>query len=161
MGGGEGFDPAKKGQNNYGFKKCNCGNILSAAVIIFYGLFFAPEPQPIDKSLQQNEIVKNSEAPKLIETQKIDLISRDKAINSSERILFENENIFGSISLSKGGVIDDLTFKKYNKELNGKEKIILLNPINIKDGYIFNTGWVSTDENINTPNLETKWNITK
>ena len=133
---------------------------LSAAVIIFYGLFFAPEPQPIDKSLQQNEIVKNSEAPKLIETQKIDLISRDKAINSSERILFENENIFGSISLSKGGVIDDLTFKKYNKELNGKEKIILLNPINIKDGYIFNTGWVSTDENINTPNLETKWNIT-
>ena len=33
---------------------------LSAAVIIFYGLFFAPEPQPIDKSLQQNEIVKNS-----------------------------------------------------------------------------------------------------
>ncbi len=133
---------------------------LSAAVIIFYGLFFAPEPQPIDKTLQQNEIVKNSEAPKLIETQKIDLISRDKAINSSERILFENENIFGSISLSKGGVIDDLTFKKYNKELNGKEKIILLNPINIKDGYIFNTGWVSTDENINTPNLETKWNIT-
>ena len=37
--------------------------------------------------------------------------------------------------------------------------IILLNPINVKDGYIFNTGWVSSDENIDTPNLETKWKI--
>ena len=58
---------------------------LSAAVIILYGLFFAPEPQPINKSLQEkNEIVENSEAPKLIDTQEIDLISRDDAINSSK-----------------------------------------------------------------------------
>ena len=56
--------------------------------------------QLIKLNSNQNEIVENSEAPKLIDTQKIDLISRDKAINSSERILFENENIFGSISLS-------------------------------------------------------------
>ena len=35
----------------------------------------------------------------------------------------------------------------------------MLNPINIKDGYIFNTGWVSSDENIDTPNLETEWII--
>ena len=61
--------------------------------------------------------------------------------------------------MSNGGAIDDFTFKNYNKVLNGKNKIILLNPINIKDGYIFNTGWVSSDENIDTPNLETKWNI--
>ena len=61
--------------------------------------------------------------------------------------------------MSNGGAIDDFTFKNYNKVLNGKDKIILLNPINIKDGYIFNTGWVSSDENIDTPNLETKWKI--
>ena len=31
---------------------------LSAAVIILYGLFFAPEPQPINQALQEtNEIV--------------------------------------------------------------------------------------------------------
>ena len=61
--------------------------------------------------------------------------------------------------MSNGGAIDDFTFKNYNKVLNGKDKIILLNPINIKDGYIFNTGWVSSDENIDTPNLETVWKI--
>ncbi len=133
---------------------------LSAAVIILYGLFFAPEPQQINQTQQEkNEIVESSDAPKLVDTQKIDLISRDEAINSSNRILFENENIFGSISLSNGGAIDDFTFKNYSKVLNGKDKIILLNPINIKDGYIFNTGWVSSDENIDTPNLETEWII--
>ena len=131
---------------------------LSAAVIILYGLFFAPEPQQISQTQQEkNKIVESSEAPKLMDTEEIDIISRDDAINSSNRILFENENIFGSISLSNGGAIDDFTFKNYNKVLNGKDKIILLNPINIKDGYIFNTGWVSSDENIDTPNLETRW----
>ena len=43
---------------------------LSAAVIILYGLFFAPEPQPINQAQQEkNNIVENSEAPKLIDTQ--------------------------------------------------------------------------------------------
>ena len=132
---------------------------LSAAVIILYGLFFAPEPQQISQIQQENKIVESSDAPKLIDTKEIELISRDDAINSSNRILFENENIFGSISLTNGGAIDDFTFKNYNKVLNGKDKIILLNPINIKDGYIFNTGWVSSDENADTPNLETEWKI--
>jgi len=98
---------------------------LSAAVIILYGLFFAPEPQPINQTLQEkNNIVENSEAPKLIDTQEINTISRDEAINNSDRISFENENIIGSISLSNGGAIDDFTFKNYNEKLNGKEKII-------------------------------------
>ena len=129
---------------------------LSAAVIILYSLFFAPEPQQIQKTQQQsNEIVKDSEAPKLTETQEIKIISREEAINNSDRIYFENENIIGSISLSNGASIDDYTFKNYNKKLNSKEKIILLNPSNIKDGYIFNTGWASPDKNIDIPNNKT------
>ena len=42
---------------------------LSAAVIILYGLFFAPEPQQINQTQQEkNEIVESSDAPKLIYT---------------------------------------------------------------------------------------------
>ena len=134
---------------------------LSAAVIILYGLFFAPEPQQIQEiqDNQKNELVQNSEIPKLVETKEVETISRDEAINNSERLYFENENIFGSISLSNGGVIDDYTFKKYDKELNGEEKIILLNPSNINNGYVFNTGWASSDKNIDLPNTETKWKV--
>ncbi len=136
---------------------------LSAAVIILYALFFSPEPQQIQEiqDNQKNELVQNSEIPKLVETKEVETISRDEAINNSERIYFENENIFGSISLSNGGVIDDYTFKKYDKELNGEEKIILLNPLNINNGYVFNTGWASSDKNIDLPNTETKWKVSQ
>ena len=73
---------------------------LSAAVIILYGLFFSPPPEEIQQiEKNQKEISKNDEAPKLSENQEIQEISREDAINKSNRILFENENIFGSISL--------------------------------------------------------------
>ena len=46
---------------------------LSAAVIIFYGLFFAPEPQQISQTQQEeNKIIESSDAPKLIDTKKIE-----------------------------------------------------------------------------------------
>ena len=86
---------------------------LSAAVIILYGLFFAPEPQTLDqkKILQEkNEVVQNSEAPSLEQNEEILKISREDALKEDKRIDFENENIKGTISLV-GGIIDDLTFK--------------------------------------------------
>ena len=67
---------------------------LSAAVIVLYSLFFAPE-----------------------------------TVQRAEN-LSENDNIQGSISL-KGAIIDDLTFKNYNTELESNENVVLLNPRNI------------------------------
>ena len=44
-------------------------------------------------------------------------------------IYFENNYVKGSISLSKGGAIDDFQFKEYNKTLGSEEKISLLEKI--------------------------------
>ena len=70
---------------------------------------------------------------------------------------FENNNIIGSISL-KGASIDDLTFKNYEVDLND-EKVTLLGPRNIDDGYLVESGFVTTDENIDIPNSDTVWSI--
>jgi len=135
---------------------------LSAAVIILYGLFFAPSPQEIKQSDLQKEnskkIEKTSETPSIEVKESISKISRVEAINQNKRISFENENIKGSISL-KGGVIDDLTFKKYTKTLNGSDYITLLNPKNIENGYYIETGWVTNNKNIDLPNSNTLWNL--
>ncbi len=134
---------------------------LSAAVIILYGLFFAPDQQTINqqKLLQEKNITaQTTEAPSIEETKKVKNISRNDSIKSSERIEFENENIKGSVSLT-GGIIDDLTFKKYTKTLNGTDNIILLNPRNYKDGYFIETGWATSNESINTPNSKTVWSV--
>ena len=87
---------------------------LSAAIIVIWGLFMQPSPQEIKEAQlekEKNELIQNEDAPKLFENEKIKEITREDAINESERVLFENENIIGSISLN-GAIIDDLTFKK-------------------------------------------------
>ena len=126
---------------------------LSAAVIILYGLFFAPSPDQIKKSqqLKKDKTALNSEAPSLDINEKKKKISRNEAIKESDRIKFENENIKGSISLI-GGIVDDLIFKNYTKTLNGDDSIILLNPGKAKNGYFVETGWVTSNKNINLPN---------
>ena len=132
---------------------------LSAAVIILYSLFFAPEPQPRNQNLaEKNKTEQNSDAPSLEQKESLVKISREEAIDQNERIQFENENIIGSISL-KGAIIDDLTFKNYDTTLKGDVNVTLLNPRNIEDGYFIESGFVTTDKNIDIPNADSVWSI--
>ena len=116
---------------------------LSAAVIILYGLFFAP-PTPRQNQINNIDQNKNniqvSEAPKIEQNIENNKISRAEAINKVERVSFENENIKGSISL-EGSLIDDLIFKKYTETLDSKENVVLLNPKEFENGYYIETGW--------------------
>ena len=62
---------------------------LSAAVIVLYSLFFAPEPVETSKNLQsKNQIEKNSDAPSLEQKETIIEITREQAISQNERINF-------------------------------------------------------------------------
>ena len=132
---------------------------LSAAVIILYSLFFAPEPQPRNQNLaEKNKTEQNSDAPSLEQKESLVKISREEAIDQNERIQFENENIIGSISL-KGAIIDDLTFKNYDTTLENDVNVTLLNPRNIEDGYFIESGFVTTDKNIDIPNADSVWSI--
>ena len=132
---------------------------LSAAVIVLYSLFFLPEPvQKTENLSEKNKIEKNSDAPSLDQKENLVKISRDEAIIQNERVNFENNNIKGSISL-KGAIIDDLTFKKYNTELESNENVVLLNPRNIEDGYFIESGFVTSDKNIDIPNSDSIWSL--
>ena len=132
---------------------------LSSAVIVLYSLFFVPE-QPASKQnlVEKNKIQQNSDTPILDEKETLVQISREDALKISKRVQFENKSVIGSISL-KGAAIDDLTFKNYNVELKSNEKITLLGPRNIEDGYLIESGFVTSDKNIDIPNAETVWSI--
>ncbi|MEK9886586.1 MAG: membrane protein insertase YidC [Candidatus Pelagibacter sp.] len=132
---------------------------LSAAVIVLYSLFFAPEPvQRAENLSEKDKIEKNSDAPSLDQAETFIKISRDEAINQEDRVAFENDNIIGSISL-KGAIIDDLTFRQYNTELESNENVVLLNPRNIEDGYFIESGFVTSDKNIDIPNSNSVWTL--
>ena len=132
---------------------------LSAAVIILYSLFFQPDPATIKKNLaEQNKIENNTDTPSLDKNENFSKLSRADALKENDRIQFENGSVVGSISL-KGAAIDDLTFKEYNIELNRNEKITLLSPRNVEDGYLIESGFVSTNKNIDIPDASTVWEV--
>ena len=132
---------------------------LSLAVIVFYTLFFSNPNQESDNlSKKENKtLIENSETPTIEEKIEVKKISRDEAMNSSERIYFENNFVKGSINL-KGGEIDDFEFKYYDETLNSKDKIKLLNPMATEEGYALYTGW-TTNSDISLPNINSIWKV--
>ena len=135
---------------------------LSAAVIILYSLFFQPAPDPnmVKKnSIEKTKVVEDSETPALDQNENFSKLTRKEALNESKRIKFENDSIVGSINIGAGATIDDLTFKQYNTELDSNEKIVLLNPRKVENGYLIETGFVTNNKNIDVPNASTKWKV--
>ncbi len=133
---------------------------LSSAIIILWSLFMIPE-QPQKKDLikkDKDKVEQNTDTPSLEQKETEIKISRKEALNQNERVKFENDNIIGSISL-KGASIDDLTFKKYKVNLDSEERITLLGPRNIDQGYLIDSGFVTSDKNIDIPNSETIWSV--
>ena len=132
---------------------------LSSAVIVLWSLFFIPEQQTTNQDLAQKEkIEKNTDTPSLDQKEKVIVLSRDDALKQNERIKFENENVTGSISL-KGATIDDLTFKNYKVNLDEEKKVTLLGPRNITEGYLIESGFVTSNKNIEIPTSNTIWSL--
>ena len=132
---------------------------LSSAVIVLWALFFVPEKSTVDQNIVEKEKIEQSgDAPSLEQKETQITISRYDALKESERIQFENDNIIGSISL-KGASIDDLTFKNYKVTLDNEQRVTLLGPRNIKEGYLIDSGFVTSDKNVDVPNSDTIWSI--
>jgi len=134
---------------------------LSAAVIILYSLFFVEPPDPSNIKKDQIEKTKNlesSDTPSIEKNENFTKLNRKDALLENDRVYFENDNVIGSISL-RGASIDDLTFKGYNIELNGNKKVTLLNPRKVEDGYLIESGFVTTNKNIDVPDSSTIWKI--
>ena len=134
---------------------------MSAAVLILWSLFMVPEPDPnkIKKNpIEKTKTVESSDTPSLDKNENFTKLTRKDALSENDRIQFENNNVIGSISL-KGAAIDDLTFKEYNVELNGNEKVTLLSPRKVEDGYLIESGFITTNKNIDVPDSSTVWKI--
>ena len=134
---------------------------LSMSVLLFWGAFFetprqVKEPSNnkiVKENVQQNEIVPSIGQEKINSE-----ISRDNAITEVDRVIIENERVTGSLSL-QGAIFDDLSFKKYKKDLKSEENVIFLNPKKTEDGYYIETGWTSVGNKVKVPSLESLWSV--
>ncbi len=132
---------------------------LSIAIIVLWSLFFQPVPDDsTGLSESEKKLLNSSDMPTIDNEKKDEILSRNDALQLSERIYFENESIKGSISL-KGAAIDDLTFKKFKEKLESDEKVVLLNPKDTSLGYYVESGWVTSNKNIDLPDNNSMWMV--
>tara|TARA_Y100000768_G_scaffold64227_1_gene44288 strand:- start:862 stop:2550 length:1689 start_codon:yes stop_codon:yes gene_type:complete len=135
---------------------------LSMSVLLFWGAFFETPKQQKNVVSQKQERNLNSSTnqitPDINQYKTETTLSRKEAIAQNDRVIINNENVEGSISL-KGALIDDLSFIKYKKELKNEDKVVFLNPKEIADGYYVETGWSSIGNKIKVPNIETQWSV--
>ena len=88
---------------------------LSMSVLLFWAAFFEnPKPVTNNAPQQQKKAKENIITPNINEALKIDSISREDSIKSSQRIKIENDNVIGSLLL-EGGLIDDISLTKLRK----------------------------------------------
>ena len=112
---------------------------LSMSVLLFWAAFFETPKTVNDQINQEEKIEENVITPNINESLKPNIISREDSLSNSKRIKIENNNIIGSISL-KGGIIDDISFKKHKQDLENNLNIEFLNPPQTENGFYVETG---------------------
>ena len=134
---------------------------LSMSVLLFWGAFFETPRQvkePTNNKIVKDNVQQNEIVPSIGQEKINSEISRDDAITEVDRVIIENEKVTGSLSL-QGAIFDDLSFKKYKKDLKSEENVIFLNPKKTADGYYIETGWTSLGNKVKVPGLDSLWSV--
>jgi len=139
----------------------NIVNLIAAIVlslsIIFGWQYFIVKPE--QKKQQQQVALQKAQNLKKTELKQLETIaSPAQEINQAERIKIDSSSLTGSISL-KGLRFDDLTLKKYKRDLSeNSPEVVLFSPSNTENAYFAEIGFVSNLSNVKLPNNETIWN---
>ena len=131
---------------------------ISIAIIIFFQLLFPTQPIQTT-SFEEDEVLEPATSIDGQSSQAVSEIqSRDEALIQTDRVIFENASIKGSINL-KGAILDDLILSKYKTSLEpDSNNIQLLLPDGTANPYYIETGWKELkNSKIELPNLETNW----
>ncbi len=136
---------------------------LSMSVLLFWGAFFEkPKPQnnisTSEDVKKQEQKIDNNITPNIDQSLKVNLVSREDSIKKDKRVIIENNNIVGSISL-KGGLIDDVSFKKHKQDLKDNKNVIFLNPKETENGFFIETGWASVGDKVKVPSIDSVWSV--
>ena len=139
--------------------------ILSTAILIGWSMYFENPNEAQKKKLEiqgKTETQTNIQKPETPQTTKANptkAISRGDALKESDRVLIENSNLSGSISL-RGALIDDIILKNYRETLDPNSKpIVLLSPKKYEQGYFVESGWATTKSDIKVPDNNSLWQI--
>ena len=146
---------------------------LSFLVILVWSVFFAPEPpidQPRTNTTETGQAAgdvaaappgQSDEAAAAPSLDGTTLVSRDDALQRSERVEIKTDRLIGSLSLT-GGRIDDLRLTGYRETIDdGAPLVTLLSPAGGVNAYYALYGWAPAGdlEFEQVPGATTPWTV--
>jgi YidC/Oxa1 family membrane protein insertase len=136
--------------------------VLSAIVLIGWNYFFAPRPHPGPASQPvaagtATPAANSAAAPQTAVAAAETVKPRVEALAASPRVKLDAPGVGGSINL-EGGQIDDVFFKGYRETIDPKSpNVVLFSPAGAAEPYWAETGFVTADKSVKTPNRQTLW----
>ena len=135
--------------------------VLSTLILLLWQYFFPPAEQ-MQPSANKSDVAVASSSNHISDHYS-EVEDRETTIKSgfekNIRANFGNDYISGSVNL-EGARLDDLILNKYNQDLSGDEKVILLSPRSSEKAYLAEFGWVKNNTaNIDLPNSKTIWAV--
>lgn len=140
---------------------------LYIAVILSIAIIFVTNallPKKTPAPVTNEAIVAEVEAPKDIKNNINEPVidktyAPEEVISQDKRIDIKNAALSGTIRV-KGARFDDLLLEKYKQTLEtNSPDVELLYPAKTATPYYAEFGWLSTDNEIKTPNKDTIWSI--
>ena len=138
--------------------------VLSMAVIIGWQFLFPPPPPPPPSETVTEQAADGTIAqiPQDQVQQPLAPISRDGALERTDRVTIATPSLTGSLSL-KGGRLDDLHLVDYRDTLEpGSDTVTVLNPTGGAHPYYTTYGWFRTLDGGDTgplPDPNTDWQL--
>ena len=130
--------------------------VLSIAIIVGWQYFYERPRIAASVAAERQYADQMGAVKEKQSAAQIPVIGRSEAVVASQRVKIISDNLKGSISL-KGARFDDLTLRKYKKDLSkNSEDVELLSPAASPDAYFAEVGWHSTTD-LQLPNSDTIW----
>ncbi len=140
--------------------------VLSLAIILAFQ-WLAPAPKrPIPPPQNAQTAVKEQQLGAAPATGSLpvgpdgvpaDKLTRDDVLKASPRLQIMTPRLRGSIAL-KGARLDDLTLVAYHETVDpSSPAIVLLSPSGAPHAYLAETGWITSQPDLQVPGADTDW----
>jgi len=133
--------------------------VLSLLVYLAYDTFILkPQTDALQKAKLEQATVVETQTSEESTKKGFKPISRDEALKTASRLKIDTGEVMGSIML-KGARLDDLSLKEYHETQEKEQNVTLLSPAGTEHSRYVELGWVSADEAVKVPDVNSVWQI--
>lgn len=155
-------------EQNQNYKLVIIAIIISVILFVLWDTFFLKplrDQDQINSTKEPSNSIASYLIPSATSSQNngafIQTVQETTILKQKSRIVIQNKNIIGSISL-KGARLDNAVLNNYKENINkNSENIVLLHPKETPNAYFYESGFVSSNNSIDIPNSNTLWSANK